>query len=267
MKSGQCECTGSREESSAACSGHGALMCGQCECNEFYTGQRCQMDIDSVFSQSEDFCRAGPNAPVCSGRGQCVASSCECEPRANPQERYSGQFCECSNFDCPYNDDRICGGHGKCECGHCICDDDWTSEDCSCSLETASCMATNQQLCNGRGMCQCGNCKCEPPYAGPTCESCPTCQNTCQQHVECVECRVFGTGKKKDRCDQECSNLSVTMVETRDEMPKPRETLKFCQMISPDDSCVLYYTLSHTPSGGQATVVRTKECQRVSFRR
>ncbi|XP_053289414.1 integrin beta-1 [Pleuronectes platessa] len=176
----QCDCSRSREESSVACSGHGALMCGQCECYDSYTGPNCQRDKESSFSRNEDSCRSGRKAPVCSGRGECVDGYCECEERANPQQRYSGRYCECSNFDCPYANAKMCGGHGTCECGHCLCDDDWTGEDCSCSMETASCMATNQQLCNGRGMCQCGKCKCEPPYTGPTCESCPHCQNTCQ---------------------------------------------------------------------------------------
>ncbi|XP_071327115.1 integrin beta-1-like [Trachinotus anak] len=171
----QCDCTRNREENSPACSGQGALVCGRCECYEPYIGQLCQRNIDSFSSPNEDVCRSGPNAPVCSGRGQCVGGFCECVMRANPEERYSGQYCECSNFDCSYSNNRICGGHGKCECGQCICENDWTGEDCACSLETASCMATNQQLCNGKGMCLCGICQCEPMYRGPTCEKCPFC--------------------------------------------------------------------------------------------
>ncbi|XP_056237792.1 integrin beta-1-like [Seriola aureovittata] len=166
----QCDCTRNREENSPRCSSHGALVCGQCQCYNPHIGKLCQWDVDSFFSSDEDFCRWGPNAPVCSGRGRCVVDFCECEKRENPQERYSGQFCECSNFDCPYSNNQICGGHGQCECGQCICDNDWIGEGCNCSLDTASCMATNQQLCNGKGMCQCGRCKCEPPYKGPTCE-------------------------------------------------------------------------------------------------
>ncbi|XP_037641480.1 integrin beta-1-like isoform X1 [Sebastes umbrosus] len=257
----QCDCTRHPEESSPGCSGHGALVCGQCECHKPYTGQQCQEeDTDSIFSRSEDFCRSGPNAPLCSSRGKCVEGFCECEMRVNPQERYSGQFCECSNFDCLHHNGRICGGHGRCECGRCICDDDWTGEGCVCSMETASCMATNQRLCNDRGSCQCGMCKCEPPYAGPTCEECPVCTGRCEQHKACVECRAFGTGAKRNRCDQECGHLSLTVVETKDDMPKPGETIAFCKMVSSEDSCFFYYTFSSTPSGGQWTVVRAKEC-------
>lgn len=46
-------------------------------------------------------CRAGPDSPVCSDNGVCVDGFCECRAREIPQERYSGQFCECSNFNCP----------------------------------------------------------------------------------------------------------------------------------------------------------------------
>ncbi|XP_059196137.1 integrin beta-1-like [Centropristis striata] len=166
----QCDCTRNREENSPSCSGHGALVCGQCECNKTYSGLQCQTVTDYFSAPNEDLCRSGPNDPVCSGRGECVEGFCECERQINPAERYSGRFCECSNFDCPYHNKRPCGDHGSCECGRCVCDDNWTGEDCSCTMETSSCMAINGNLCNGRGLCQCGICKCEGPYMGPTCE-------------------------------------------------------------------------------------------------
>ncbi|XP_044215552.1 integrin beta-1-like [Thunnus albacares] len=252
----QCDCMRNCEENSPACFGRGTLVCGQCD----YTTQHCRGELDSFSSPDDDRCRSGPNAPVCSGKGKCVEDFCECDKRVNPKERYSGQYCECSNFDCPYHNNRICGGHGSCECGQCICDDDWTHDDCSCSMETASCMATNQQLCNGRGMCQCGKCRCEPPYTGPTCEFCPSCVGVCHLHAECVECLAFGTGAKKSRCETECSHLTVTMVETRDDMPEPGETTVHCKMMSREDSCFMNYSFSQTPSGGQSTVVQAKDC-------
>ncbi|KAM6936119.1 uncharacterized protein PEZ65_006340 isoform 2-T3 [Lycodopsis pacificus] len=118
-------------------------------------------------------CRSGPKAPVCSGRGKCEEGFCMCDVRMIPEERYSGQYCECNNFDCPYHNGRICGGHGRCECGRCRCDDDWTGEDCICTMESASCLSKNQKLCDDKGMCQCGVCKCERPYGGRTCEDFP----------------------------------------------------------------------------------------------
>ncbi|XP_047455357.1 integrin beta-1-like [Mugil cephalus] len=250
----QCNCEGTREENSPACSGHGDLVCGQCECQKPYVGEQCQTDSDSLFSEDDSSCRSGPNDPVCSNRGKCVGGFCECEQRENPKERFSGQFCECSNFDCPYFNNRICGGNGRCECGNCVCDDGWTNEDCSCSMETASCMGGNQMLCNGRGICQCGLCQCDPPYTGPTCEHCPDCVGTCQKHAACVECRAFGTGPKTNTCDSDCGYLTVTVVDKERDVPT---TNGLCKMRNEDD-CVLYYSVSGGPSGGRATAA--KEC-------
>ncbi|XP_068179626.1 integrin beta-1-like [Antennarius striatus] len=252
----QCGCTRDREEYSLGCSGHGALVCGRCECYSPYVGQQCQ--TDAYFSLDERACRSGPNAPLCSGRGKCVEGFCECDNREKPEEKYSGQFCQCSNFDCPRFQNRICGGHGKCQCGNCVCDDDWMGEDCSCSMETATCMAYNQMLCNGRGSCQCGTCMCTPPYMGATCEDCPTCIGVCQQHRDCVECRAFGTGRKKNRCDEECGYLTVRMVELKQEITEP-----LCSMRSREDSCIFHYTYSRTPSGGQLIVLRDRDCPRM----
>ncbi|XP_017265282.2 integrin beta-1 [Kryptolebias marmoratus] len=254
----QCNCTGSCEEDSPDCSGHGALVCGRCECDEPYVGHHCQINSDSLLLQDESLCRSGPDAPVCGGRGQCVAGSCECDAREDPTEAYSGQYCECSNFDCPRHNNRLCGGNGRCECGSCLCHPDWTGEACSCSADTASCLATNQMLCHGRGFCVCGTCRCSPPYSGLTCEDCPSCPSSCQSHAACVECHVFGTGAKTNTCDAECGRLTVKVVETKEELPT--ETEKLCKMRSHADSCFFYYTVSSLPSGGQSTVARVKEC-------
>ncbi|XP_019728522.1 integrin beta-1-like isoform X2 [Hippocampus comes] len=250
----ECDCKRNREENSPTCNSHGALVCGSCECYQPYLGQYCQINQELSDGRDERFCRRGPNAPLCSGRGTCVEGDCVCHSQENPNERYKGRFCECSNFDCPYHNNRICGGHGRCECGQCICDNDWSDEDCSCSIDTISCMASNQQVCNGQGMCQCGSCRCDPPYAGPTCENCPTCLGPCQTHAECVDCRAFGTGPKKDRCEAECNYFILTKVESKEDIQAP------CKMISHEDSCFFYFSISQTPTGTHCTVAATKEC-------
>lgn len=84
---GQCECTKTRQESSLACSVHGALVCGRSECYEPCAGQRCHNNLDSL-SQNDDACRLGPGNPVCSNRGSCVEGFCECNQRENPGEKY-----------------------------------------------------------------------------------------------------------------------------------------------------------------------------------
>lgn len=250
----ECNCTGNREENSPACSNSGALVCGQCECYQSYAGNRCQMISDSFWSRDERFCRSGENAPLCSGRGKCVEGFCECERRANPQERYSGEYCECSNFDCPRYRNRMCSGHGRCECGSCVCDDDWIGEDCGCSMDTASCMASNQMVCNGRGNCECGACRCDPPYLGQTCEFCPTCTSPCEEHAACVECRAFGTGEKMNTCDTQCDYLTVNVVK-HNGFPPASKTNRLCRMRTHHGDCFFYFTV---PSGGRSTVA--KEC-------
>ncbi|KAM4568286.1 integrin beta-1-like [Fundulus diaphanus] len=249
----ECSCTGNREENSPECSGHGTLVCGRCECNQPYSSQRCQTKGDSVSGQHEDLCRSSPNAPVCSGRGSCVEGFCECDMRAAPNETYSGRYCECSNFDCPHHNGRLCGGNGWCECGRCLCDGEWIGEACGCSVQTASCTANNQLLCNGRGLCECGACRCDPPFSGPTCEECPGCGNVCQERAACAECRAFGTGADEDTCDSKCGHLVVNMVETKEALQG-----RLCKMRSSEDFCFFYF--SSLPSSRLATVARAKEC-------
>ncbi|CAG00011.1 unnamed protein product [Tetraodon nigroviridis] len=250
----ECECTKTRQESSLACSGHGARVCGRCECYEPYVGRRCHNNLASLL-ENDDACRPGPNQPVCSNRGSCVDGSCECNQRENPSEKYSGRYCECANFDCPKWQNRVCGGRGQCICSKCLCDDGWTDEDCSCSMDTASCAASNGMLCNNRGACLCGTCRCEPPYAGPTCETCPSCTNLCEQYSACAECQAFGTGAAKDRCDRECSSIAVTTVETEQDL-----TGQMCKWRSRNTFCYFYFSYSRTPSGSQLTVSRTTNC-------
>ncbi|XP_077576342.1 integrin beta-1-like [Stigmatopora nigra] len=250
----ECDCKGNREENSPTCGGQGALVCGSCECYQPYFGEHCQINPESGFDRDDKYCREGPNSPLCSNRGTCVDGYCECHLRENPNERYSGYFCECSNFDCPYHNNRICGGHGKCECGQCICDNDWTSEDCSCTFDTTSCMASNQQLCNNNGMCECGSCRCDPPYGGPTCESCPSCLSPCENYAECVDCLAFGTGPKKDRCEDECNHLILTKVANKEDMHA------LCKMKSHEDSCYFYFSITQTREGTYCKVAAVKEC-------
>uniref|UniRef100_A0A3P9LKM0 Integrin beta n=1 Tax=Oryzias latipes TaxID=8090 RepID=A0A3P9LKM0_ORYLA len=166
---GTCSCTENPEENSRFCSNVGALICGRCHCYDSYSGEVCNMQEDPDFSE-EALCRSAANAPVCSSRGTCIGGYCECNRRENPKEKYSGKFCECDNFNCPYHNGRICGGHGKCVCGQCQCEVNWLGDDCSCSSEMASCMGENQDICSGKGLCQCGTCECYPPFRGPTCE-------------------------------------------------------------------------------------------------
>ncbi|XP_042559604.1 integrin beta-1-B-like [Clupea harengus] len=120
---------------------------------------------------------------ICSNNGDCVCGTCECKKRENPEERYSGKYCECDNFNCDRSNNKLCGGHGRCECRVCYCDANYTGSACDCSLDTSTCLAKNKQICNGRGTCECGVCKCtDPKFQGATCEECPTCPGVCTEH-------------------------------------------------------------------------------------
>ena len=37
------------------------------------------------------------------------------------------------------------------------------------------------------------------------------CQLVCRQHKECVQCVAYGTGKKKDSCDECKANNYITV--------------------------------------------------------
>ncbi|XP_056336104.1 integrin beta-1b.2 [Danio aesculapii] len=166
----ECECHKDGIKNSPECSGgQGTLECGVCRCNEGRLGRLCEcsQDLDA-------YCQKDMWSGICSNNGECVCGMCECKKRDNPEERYSGRFCECDNFSCDRFNNKLCGGHGRCMCGQCVCDFNYTGSACQCSMDTSSCLATNAQICNGHGFCECGRCRCLDNCQGPTCEICLT---------------------------------------------------------------------------------------------
>lgn len=257
-----CSCSLNREERSPACGARGAHVCGHCECYHHYTGERCHTEEDSDFPVGDASCQPHSNAPLCSGRGLCVQGDCWCDSRISPRERYSGRFCECNNFNCPYSNNKLCGGHGRCECGHCVCDVDWAGEACECFIDMSPCMAKNGQVCNGRGVCNCGVCRCTSShFMGPTCEDCPLCQGLCPQYSACVECRAFGTGEMAGRCDKECNNFSMTMVETSNHLPTGQSSTARCKEYTRHDDCYFHFSIQRASSDKNVTVARNKDCR------
>uniref|UniRef100_A0A8D3CP13 Integrin beta n=1 Tax=Scophthalmus maximus TaxID=52904 RepID=A0A8D3CP13_SCOMX len=174
----ECECNKEGIKNSQLCHfGNGTYECGACKCNEGRVGRQCECSSNDVATEDMDrTCRKDNGTDICSNIGDCVCGTCECKKRDNPDERYSGLYCECDNFNCDRSGNKLCGGHGRCECRVCVCDPMWTGSACDCSLDNNTCMASNKQICNGRGTCECGTCKCtDPKFQGPTCETCPTC--------------------------------------------------------------------------------------------
>uniref|UniRef100_A0A672JDX4 Integrin beta n=1 Tax=Salarias fasciatus TaxID=181472 RepID=A0A672JDX4_SALFA len=239
----ECECHKDGVENSDLCHfGNGTYECGACKCNDGRVGRQCECSSNDVATEDMDrTCRKDNGTDICSNNGDCVCGTCECKKRDNPDERYSGQYCECDNFNCDRSGNKLCGGHGRCECRVCVCDPMWTGSACDCSLDNSTCMASNKQLCNGRGTCDCGVCKCtDPKFQGPTCETCPTCPGVCAQHKDCVQCRAFGTGEKKETCERDCSDFIMIKVKTRDKLPQPNDAsypVMHCKERDANDYC------------------------------
>ncbi|XP_026061500.1 integrin beta-1-like isoform X2 [Carassius auratus] len=242
----ECECHKEGIPNSPNCSdGNGTLECGACRCNEGRIGRVCECSKDEVRTEDLDAnCRMDNGTDICSNNGDCVCGTCECKKRDNPEERYSGKFCECDNFNCDRSNNKLCGGHGRCECRKCICDANYTGSACDCSLDTSTCMASNKQICNGRGTCECGTCKCiDTKFQGQTCEICPTCPGVCTEHKDCVQCRAFGSGDKKDTCEKECTNFDLKMVKKKEELPQPNDQpyINHCKERDAND-CWFFFT-------------------------
>uniref|UniRef100_A0A8C8HW94 Integrin beta n=1 Tax=Oncorhynchus tshawytscha TaxID=74940 RepID=A0A8C8HW94_ONCTS len=265
----ECDCHKDGIENSDIChNGNGTYECGACRCNEGRIGRQCECSTNEVTIEDLDkSCRKDRGTDICSNNGDCVCGTCECKKRENPEERYSGMFCECDNFNCDRSNNKLCGGHGHCECRWCICDANWTGSACDCSLDTTTCLASNKQICNGRGTCECGTCKCtNPKFQGPSCEICPTCPGVCTEHKECVQCRAFGTGEKKDTCERDCSYFNLIKVKDRDKLPQPGQAfpLMHCKERDAND-CWFYYTYAvNKKSEKEVHVVETLECPKGS---
>ncbi|XP_019748462.1 integrin beta-1-like [Hippocampus comes] len=242
----ECQCSAQREPNSKKCDdGHGTFECGACKCNDGRIGRLCECSTDEVWMEDMDAnCRKDNGTDICSNNGDCVCGTCECKKREIPTEIYSGKYCECDNFNCDRSNNKLCGGHGRCECRVCVCDNNYTGSACDCSLDTSACLAKNGQICNGRGICECGVCKCtDPKFQGPTCEICPTCPGLCTIHKECVQCRAFQTGEKKDTCERDCSDFVLIKVKDREKLPQPTDQsfpLTHCKERDDDDQWFYY---------------------------
>ncbi|TRY89151.1 hypothetical protein DNTS_018073 [Danionella cerebrum] len=261
----ECDCHLFAIKNSPVChNGNGSFECGACRCNKGRVGRQCECRKDEVSSEDLDRnCRRDNGTDICSNNGECVCGACECKKRENPEERYSGKYCECDNFNCDRSNNKLCGGHGRCECRACVCDANYTGSACDCSLDISTCLASNQQVCNGRGVCECGACHCtDPKFQGPTCEICPTCPGVCTEHKECVQCRAFGTGEKQDVCERDCSSFRLVKVKDREKLPQPVQSfpLMHCKERDAND-CWFYYTYAiNNSTEPEVHVVETLEC-------
>ncbi|XP_077077957.1 integrin beta-1-like [Siphateles boraxobius] len=262
----ECECHKDGIPNSPSCHfGNGTLECGTCRCNVGRLGTLCECSQNEVKTDDLDAnCRIGNGTDVCSNNGECVCGTCECKKRDNPEERYSGKFCQCDNFNCDRSNNKLCGGHGRCECRKCICDPNYTGSACECSLDTSTCLASNKQICNGRGTCECGVCKCtDSKFEGPTCEICPTCPRICTEHKDCVECLQFGTGIKKHTCEKDCRNFTpLKVVNNKDELPRSNDQthIDLCKERDADDCWFFFTYATNNDDKIEVHVAEKKEC-------
>ncbi|RXG61019.1 Integrin beta pat-3 [Armadillidium vulgare] len=138
-----CEMDSSVEENSEICSYNGKYACGVCVCNKGYTGKHCECEDTLDSTSGTENCKAPGDltGKDCSGHGACKCGLCECQRgiEGNLQWKYQGEFCECSNFDCPKLSGFLCSNHGRCECSKCSCDVGWKGEDCSCDAGEDRC--------------------------------------------------------------------------------------------------------------------------------
>ncbi|XP_031729154.1 integrin beta-5 [Anarrhichthys ocellatus] len=255
----QCDCGCSRtaQTNSSICSSIGTYNCGICHCEPGYLGARCECQEGEASSMYLSACREAEGKQICSGRGECSCNQCLCYE--SEFGKIYGSYCECDDFSCARHKGILCSGHGECHCGECKCHAGYIGDNCNCSTETSSCIADDGQMCSGRGSCACGRCQCTEPGAfGDTCEKCPTCPDACGTKRECIECRLFDSGRLADNqtCQRLCKDEIIT-VETLD-TEDPGAVL--C-LYKTDNDCVMKFTYSEHASGQSIlTALKEPEC-------
>ncbi|XP_046382913.1 integrin beta-PS-like [Ischnura elegans] len=228
-----CEQPGNKdyEESSHRCSGHGALQCGICACNDDYVGGVCQCKKGTTpGGDAEDIsgCIPGgnasdPEAVICSKLGTCVCGVCDCNKRNDPNETISGKYCQCNNYSCKREEGKVCSGtdHGTCVCGVCECLNDWAGEACSCKNVTDTCIKpgateNDAKICSGNGDCICGNCQCHSEFSGLYCEYSSTSSGPCKELQDCVECQAFRSSGITVLDEKQCLACKFTVTIVKD---------------------------------------------------
>ncbi|XP_067863640.1 integrin beta-1-like isoform X2 [Heptranchias perlo] len=259
----ECDCHKKGFPNSPDChQGNGTFECGACRCNKGRIGRFCECSTDEVNSEDMDAsCRKDNTSLICSDNGDCICGECVCKKRENPNEIISGKYCECDNFNCDRSSGLICGGNGVCKCRVCECYPNFTGNACDCSLDNSTCISKNGQMCNGRGTCDCGRCKCtDPKFQGPACEMCPTCPGVCTEHKDCVQCKAFKKGPKKDTCDQ--CEFEVNLVERQDQLPQPGQVASIAHCKEKDeDDCWFYFSYSvNDQNVPEVHVTKIPEC-------
>lgn len=253
-----CSCSQQVESSSVKCSGNGTYSCGMCDCDTGFLGVRCECgEEDDSSDVSLNTCRESGGHTVCNGRGRCICGLCSCYE--SEFGRISGSYCQCDDFSCARFKGILCSGHGECDCGECKCHAGYIGDNCNCTTETESCMSSDGRMCSGKGTCVCGRCQCiEPGAFGETCEKCPTCPDACGKKRDCIECRLYQTGRLADNqtCQKLCKD-DILLVETLD----TENTEAVLCVYKTENECVMRFTYSEDPNGKSIlTALKEPEC-------
>uniref|UniRef100_A0A3Q1BGG5 Integrin beta n=1 Tax=Amphiprion ocellaris TaxID=80972 RepID=A0A3Q1BGG5_AMPOC len=254
-----CGCSQTAKSNSSICSSMGTYTCGTCQCEPGYLGARCECQEGDSGSMYLSACREAEGKQICSGRGECSCNQCLCYE--SEFGKIYGSFCECDDFSCARHKGILCSGHGECHCGECKCHAGYVGDNCNCSTETSTCVSDDGRMCSGRGSCVCGRCQCSEPGAfGDTCEKCPTCPDACGTKRECIECRLFNSGRLADNqtCQRLCKDEIITV-----EMLKTEDPNAVLCLYKTDDDCVMKFMYSEHASGlSVLTALKEPECSR-----
>lgn len=253
-----CGCSHLGEANSGKCSGNGTLTCGVCNCDAGFLGARCECgEDDDSSSSSLNTCRESESHTVCNGRGRCICGLCSCYE--SEFGRISGSYCQCDDFSCARFKGILCSGRGECDCGECKCHAGYIGDNCNCTTETSSCVSSDGQMCSGKGHCVCGRCQCvEPGAFGETCDKCPTCPDACGTKRDCIECRLYQTGRLAD--NHTCHKLCKDEINLLDALETDKPGAVQC-VYKTDNECVMRFMYSEEENGKSIlSVLREPEC-------
>ncbi|KAJ8307663.1 hypothetical protein KUTeg_014785, partial [Tegillarca granosa] len=155
---------------------------------------------------------------ICSNQGLCSCGTCDCFTRTSTSaEKYSGQWCQCDDYSCPFHLGKICG-------------------------DLVNYKIFRPHLCNGQGQCVCGKCQCNENYRGSTCEDCPDCKEVCRQYKPCVQCVVHKSGEYDQmECKSKC--MTEGLIEKVDQLQGGAD-FKTCEFKDEND-CRFYFSYKY----------------------
>lgn len=165
----------------------------------------------------------------------------------------SGKYCECDNFSCLENEQKMCSGHGICDCGKCQCYENWSGDICECSLSINDCMSPfyKGSLCSGNGNCTCGKCNCSEEYDGEFCQKLRRSGEYCSILESCIKSKMLNTENDKFEC-------RISNIELEDDVRVNAEKNEILCFTS--DYCHHKFVYSFESNHIEVRVEKEKKC-------